>query len=365
MFKAATKQGTLLGSSPPSLPSENVERLSDVEIGDSQASPGDGSVPASPQLPPLVESEGGQPEIEPRGLKRSRVAAHLPTDPLQSEEGVHPFHRRGPSPVAGSASGPVVAAAQAAPPGSVPGVSGPVLVTPSVPFSQGPPDVPAVTSSSLLVLRAKDEQIRAFMDFSLGRRAAPASTNQNLFHAFKSLTDLDLKFKPPPQVMTAIGGHCMYLVTRTAGKHGVVNEKVKLLEGGTNKDHPRTNLLEGLGDSKIYIYHILLRYRILTEPTRTATLERLRAVSQNKKDETPLTIVHQCGHKWCLNYKHIDIQTKIFNDQQTACHRGLQSANDFEQYSAVRKNFCHHKQRCWTLVYSKEGFRDDHDWAMH
>jgi len=89
--------------------------------------------------------------------------------------------------------------------------------------------------------------------------------------------------------------------------------------------YSRSNLLEGI-PSKVYIYHILTAHKAASQPTMTLTSSRLNEVSQEKRDAKPLTILHKCGHKWCMNEDHYDIGPKCYNEEQTSCHRGLQSS---------------------------------------
>lgn len=89
----------------------------------------------------------------------------------------------------------------------------------------------------------------------------------------------------------------------------------------------------------------------------------MATISQDKKTgPATLTILHLCGHKWCMNGDHLAIGTKVLNDQQTACHRGLQSASTAAQYGAIQENYCQHPQKCWTICY-QGAFAGHHAWA--
>lgn len=200
------------------------------------------------------------------------------------------------------------------------------------------------------------QHIKTFIGRSLGLLATPVSSNQNLFHKFETLTDQQLKYGG--QAAVGAFGHCCYLTTRKRGQPPVV----KLTEAGQNNDSPRTELLDGI-TGKIYIYHILARHKAELNPGGTLTMDRLRAVSQDKRDGSPVTIVHLCGHKWCMNENHLDIKSKRYNDEQYSCHRGLQSAGGSAEYLQVQKGYCKHAEKCWTIVYQGQ-FADEHPWAV-
>ena len=75
-----------------------------------------------------------------------------------------------------------------------------------------------------------------------------------------------------------------------------------------------------------------------------------------------MTILHLCGHKWCMNPEHLAVGTKRLNDEQTHCHRGLQSAGTGEELALVGGVYCKHSVRCWSIVYGG-AFRDFHPWS--
>lgn len=230
-----------------------------------------------------------------------------------------------------------------------------------------PAEIPMVVQRLLVLNPAiTDAAVHHFYDTLTRRVTPPVSTsNQNQWPLIRSLTDADLKFDQPPLVSTF--GHCMYLVTRTRLRGRIV-EAVKLIEGGSNNDSPRTNLLPGLAGRKIFVYHVLLRYQAMTRPSVTVTRARLAGVSTAKTDNLPFTIVHLCGHKWCMNKDHLDIAPKSFNDEQVHCHRFLQSATNLSTMENFSRACCRHKlagRGCWTINYRGE-FADNHQWtAFH
>ena len=120
-------------------------------------------------------------------------------------------------------------------------------------------------------------------------------------------------------------------------------------------------LLPGIAE-KVYAYHIMLAHKAYSRPDPRVDSARLALLSQDKRDPCPLTILHLCGHRWCQNPDHLTIGTKRWNDEQTSCHRMLQSATSTEEYEAARR-VCRHGDRCWTVVYGGE-FADRHAWAV-
>ena len=213
----------------------------------------------------------------------------------------------------------------------------------------------------LLVLTSSQSQIEAWVNAFQGRTAWPSTltSNQSLPPRTRSLTDDDLAF---PQDLPF--DHCMVYIDRKKTR-GTIQENIKLLEGGTNNDSPRTSLLAGTSSKKVYCYHILAAYRAYTSPTPAFNLDRLRMVAQNKssKEGTQhLTILHLCGHKWCMNMDHLAIGTKVLNDEQTACHRGLQAVQNPQDLEAVSRVYCRHPTKCWTCVYTGQ-FADAQSWA--
>lgn len=218
--------------------------------------------------------------------------------------------------------------------------------------------VPAVAVTQLLVMSIGLADIREFVGRSFGTRPPPAAENQNLFHRIESCSDRDLKFSGHLTSASALHGHCCYLRTQKKGQNPVI----KLLELGANNDSPRTGLLGGAVGTKIYIYHILARHKAELAPRGGLTMDRLRLVSQDKRDKSPWTIVHLCGHKWCMNENHLDIKSKRYNDEQYSCHRGLQGAQSQYEYLGVQRDYCKHAEKCWTINYDGV-FKDEFQWS--
>ena len=216
-------------------------------------------------------------------------------------------------------------------------------------------------AQQLLVLSSTQSQIEAWVNAFQGRTSWPSTltSNQSLPPRTRSLTNDDLAF---PQTLPF--GHCMVYIDRKRTR-ATIQETIKLLEGGTNNDSPRTSLLAGTSGKKVYCYHILAAYRAYNDPTPTFNLDRLRRVAQNKSNKEGtqhLTILHLCGHKWCMNMDHLAIGTKVLNDEQTACHRGLQAAQTPQDLEAVSWAYCRHPTKCWTCVYTGR-FADTQSWV--
>ena len=168
------------------------------------------------------------------------------------------------------------------------------------------------------------------------------------------MTDGDLLF--PGQSLPA--GHCAVLVRRER-KGGVVVEKPATREGGENNDSPRVTGLEGLNagnanaKTKVYAYHIAAAQRAYTHPEPGLNEALLRSVAKEKTNSatTTLTVMHLCGNKWCVEASHLVVGSKRYNDQQTSCHRGLQSATSLAEVEQVQDGYCRHTVKCWTVVY--------------
>lgn len=141
----------------------------------------------------------------------------------------------------------------------------------------------------------------------------------------------------------------------------MVSETPALREGGENNDSPRVTGMEGLnvsGDSKktkLYAYHIAAARRAYTSPESGLTERLLRSVAKDKTSRSstaePLTVMHLCGNKWCVEGSHLVVGRKSYNDQQTACHRGLQSATSSAEIDQIQASYCRHTVTCWTVVY--------------
>ncbi|KAL8827353.1 MAG: hypothetical protein Q9170_007049 [Blastenia crenularia] len=121
-------------------------------------------------------------------------------------------------------------------------------------------------------------------------------------------------------------------------------------------------IIPGTG-KKLYAYHILAAYAAYTDVNSNFTIPKLEAVSPDKIEDSALTIVHHCGHKWCVNIQHLDIKTKRYNDEQVGCHRGLQSATDQGEYETVHEIYCRHPEKCWSIAYEGE-YKDDISWQV-
>ena len=104
----------------------------------------------------------------------------------------------------------------------------------------------------------------------------------------------------------------------------------KLREGRTNNDsHRKPRLATG---QKLHAYHITAAYQAYFHPILALTIDWLRAVSKRKAEgETPSTILHGCGHKWCVAPEHFTVGPKRRNGQQVGCCRALGSAINAEE----------------------------------
>lgn len=49
-------------------------------------------------------------------------------------------------------------------------------------------------------------------------------------------------------------------------------------------------------------------------------------------------MLHLCGNKWCTWPGHFFVGTKVSNDEQTACHKGLHNAASLEDYVAIQEH---------------------------
>lgn len=149
--------------------------------------------------------------------------------------------------------------------------------------------------------------------------------------------------------VTKDAGHCKYLVTRTRVNGQQWVETPKLHEGGTDL-HPRVTI----NRRKYYVYHLLAVYQAHMKPGKFLNPGLLARVSQRKAGAEAYTILHDCGHKWCVNRSHLSIGPKTFNDEQVSCHRGLLGALDRTEYQGVQKYYCKHDPKCWTIRYTGE-----------
>jgi homing endonuclease-like protein len=212
----------------------------------------------------------------------------------------------------------------------------------------------------LLALSIPLATVREFLSKMTSDVSAAASAkqkNQNLTPVLRSLADTDLKF---PQGLDH--GHCRALWVRKAGIGGKVVESLKLKEGGGNNDSPRV-VCPGLDGKKIYLYHLVVVDEASRSPSPRLSLDLLAGVSQQKAELCAKTILHLCGHKWCTEPSHFAVGSKMLNDEQTSCHRILQSAETQEEYETIQRVACRHMPKCWTVLYSGE-FADQVGWAL-
>ena len=181
-------------------------------------------------------------------------------------------------------------------------------------------------------------------------------------------------------------GPCWSYYTREK-RGGTIREKLKLKEGGTNDDSPRWQN----NGVKSYMYHLMALQTIravhgglsslalgksqstlsfvgmgasssmaisqtsgsqLALPTEVLyTLQDLEGVTKSKRDSGSTTIMHLCGNKWCFNPRHFFVGSKVFNDEQAYCHKGLHNAMTLQQYLAIREAYCGHDVKCWAMPY--------------
>lgn len=77
----------------------------------------------------------------------------------------------------------------------------------------------------------------------------------------------------------------------------------------------------------------------------------LKSVSPSKTLVDAKTVLHWCGNKWCCNPGHFYVGSKVYNDEQTSCHKGLHNAESVEQYLGIQASYCKHVPKCWALPY--------------
>ena len=200
-----------------------------------------------------------------------------------------------------------------------------------------------------------------------GRSQPPAAQQKNAsiqHNNIRTLSDIDLAY-PGQGSFTKKYGHCKYWMTREK-KGGNIAETPKLIEGGTNNDAPRVvfNFPGITKGTKFYIYHVIAMEAALSGRNHHLSKIKLEAVSKQKNEVDALTVVHLCGHKWCLNADHYRIRAKRYNDQQVFCHFGLQSAADHRELKTIRDFYCKHSpNKCWTINYQGL-FASDHQWEQ-
>lgn len=108
------------------------------------------------------------------------------------------------------------------------------------------------------------------------------------------------------------------------------------------------------GTTKKALFHALLLDNARFPPKNTipvVTVDRLAQVTPFKQEDNALTVLHLCGHKWCMNVNHYQVGYKLFNEQQVYCHHFLHNSTTAEEYEEARK-LCDHRRKCWTNVYT-------------
>lgn len=165
--------------------------------------------------------------------------------------------------------------------------------------------------------------------------------NQNFHGRITTLSNSDLSFQESPCNLT----HCSYY-EQTISVKGINSQIKKLVEGGANNDAPRFML----NKTKYYIYHILARVGAYRNETTFSSYD-ISQVTQEKRELNALTIMHLCGNKWCMNYRHYYIGSKQYNDQQSMCHFGLQNSTNQENYDSIQRHYCKHIPKCNANVY--------------
>jgi hypothetical protein len=235
------------------------------------------------------------------------------------------------------------------------------------------PPAPSVLppDNQLLVMTASRAAVATY--WASIQPGAPVGnvSNASLPPVVRQLGDGDLAF--PGQQLPF--GHCSILMRRTR-RRGAVSESPALRDGGDNNDSPRVTGVEGLdvhgsitsAKTKVYAYHIAAAHRAYTSPESGLTEALLRSVARDKSSlpsntAKPLTVMHLCGNKWCVEGGHLVVGRKSYNDQQTACHRGLQSATTSAEVDQIWASYCRHTVKCWTVVYRGDySEAGSHEW---
>jgi hypothetical protein len=221
-----------------------------------------------------------------------------------------------------------------------------------------PPSFLLPPDQQILIMSAPRTAIETYWRSIQAPATSSISKNASLSPVVRQLSDLDLAFSGQNLSL----GHCSVIVRRTIRKGtGLVSETPALCEGGKNADSPRVTGVEGLGvrgesrKTKLYAYHIAAAYQAYTNPTPGLSERHLRSVAKDKSTQPlvvdQLSVMHLCGNKWCVEGAHLVVGSKKYNDQQTACHRGLQSATSLLQVNCITESYCQHTVKCWTLVY--------------
>lgn len=85
--------------------------------------------------------------------------------------------------------------------------------------------------------------------------------------------------------------------------------------------------------------------------------ERMLQVESSKSGSS-LTISHLCGTRFCINERHLILETKRINDERVHCHTVLHRVARARGYDAVRAlvlqypEICSHTPKCWEVSVS-------------
>lgn len=145
--------------------------------------------------------------------------------------------------------------------------------------------------------------------------------------------------------------HCKVLY-QFVKEDNVITEKPVLTSDFKGHDSPRVTVHR----EKVYCYHIVAR--VAAEKNISGlyfTLDDLMSLHPEKStryDAEIMSLMHLCGNKWCVNCRHYYVGTKVYNDQQAACHFGLHNALTPENYHAIQDHYCKHSVKCWANLYS-------------
>lgn len=64
---------------------------------------------------------------------------------------------------------------------------------------------------------------------------------------------------------------------------------------------------------QFHTYLALAVAKVYDAPTDTINLESMAQSIQEKSGPNCKTIIHLCGHKWCMSGDHYTISTEVFN----------------------------------------------------
>jgi len=223
--------------------------------------------------------------------------------------------------------------------------------------------VPKESRLQVIAITSSDAIKQAVAVWSGKRQPSNQSKNATIqFNNIRTLLDTNLAYPGQDSIIKKYG-HCKFWMNRER-KGATIQETPKLIEGGTNNDAPRVSFtFPGVkAGTKFYTYHVVAIEAILSGTNKHLSMSKLEAVSKHKNEANALTVVHLCGHKWCLNADHYRIRTKKYNDQQVFCHFGLQSAVDHRELKTMRDFYCKHTpNKCWTINYGGD-FASGHVW---